>query len=331
MPRSFIFFVDTNTWREHNRVGIAGINEPGGWRSNTAYSEVSGIRAGDRIFFRLGRQQPSAILGLFEAESAAYYDPGPLFPGAEFVSDNLPIRVRYRCRTYYPNPLSIEDLWLSKERGKIWTIQQSRGDVLGRHACINIDEEEADLIVKLLEAANPIRFVKFDYESVRRALGISGTNRLKLPISKDTDAPGQLKYEAALQARLAEHLANGEFKETVGDYTHFLTYVTTGAQSEMDVVLVKRDGNEILWYEVIELKRSTFDIRELQKVIAYEKWVLNSRCDNALQIHSVGVAHDFDEKVIEYVDGRRKYGDRPIRLIRYSFDSATERISLSPL
>lgn len=337
VPRSFIFFVNAETWQEHDRVGIAGINEPVGWRSNTAYSEVSGIREGDKIFFRLGSERPAKILGMYIAEGPAFYDRAPLFPGAAAVAANLPIRVRFRCGTYYPHPLDIGNLWLSKERGRVWTIHQSRGDVLGRHACVAIDEEESDLLIKLLEAANPHRSTPPDYAAARAALGIGGAVRPPLPISADIDSkprtptPGRLRYEAALQARLAEHLADGEYKDILGDYTHFLTYVATGAQAEMDMVLIKRTGADVLWFQVIELKRDTFDISELQKVISYEKWMLNSRCENALQVHSIGIAYEFNAEVIEYVRRRQEYGDRPIRLIRYRFDIPNNRIALTPV
>ncbi|HEY5378009.1 MAG TPA: EVE domain-containing protein [Pseudolabrys sp.] len=156
--RNLLFFVNDESWSEHNRVGIAAINDPGSSGSSQANSgrqkaiaEIAGIKPGDRIFFRLGRSDahPTQIVGLFEAISEPYFDSNPLFPGAQKVKDNLPLRIEFRCSRNYPNPVDIEHLWLSKERGSLWTIQQARGDVIGRHACVSITNEEAGLIVRL--------------------------------------------------------------------------------------------------------------------------------------------------------------------------------------
>ena len=141
--RNLLFFVKDSSWTEHNTVGIAGINDPGatpGRQANSnrqkAIAEIAGITPGDRIFFRLGRSadHPTQIVGLFEATSELYFDANPLFPGAQAVGSNLPLRVEFYCLKNYPNPVDIEHLWLSKERGSLWTIQQARGDVMGRHA-----------------------------------------------------------------------------------------------------------------------------------------------------------------------------------------------------
>src|SRR4051812_28365268 len=92
--RNLVFFVTDETWAEHNRVGVAAINDPAiadGPQSNasrqTAIAEIAGIKPGDRIFFKLGRSKkhPTQILGLFTATSVPYFDASPLFPGAQFV------------------------------------------------------------------------------------------------------------------------------------------------------------------------------------------------------------------------------------------------------
>jgi hypothetical protein len=149
-----MFFVRDETWLEHDRVGIAGINDPGkgSVRRNNALAEVAGIRRGDRIFFKVGKSEehPGLIRGLYEAQGSAYFDPSPLFKGAKAVGKNLPFRIEFRCVKRYEHPVAVEYMWLSKERGDIWTIQQSRGDVLGRHACQSISQEEADLLGRVL-------------------------------------------------------------------------------------------------------------------------------------------------------------------------------------
>ena len=117
--RNLVFFVNDASWLEHNRVGIAGINDPavaGGSQANSsrqkAIAELAGISAGDRIFFRLGRsaEHPTQIVGLFRATSEPYFDPNPLFPGAQRVDHRLSLRVEFDCLRNYPNPVDIEHL-----------------------------------------------------------------------------------------------------------------------------------------------------------------------------------------------------------------------------
>lgn len=346
MPRHLMFFVRDETWREHNEVGIAAINDPGQNDNSqaergrqTAISEISGIRPGDLIFFKIGRGdgEPGRVVGLYRATSSAYYNPQPLFPGATAVSANLPFRVEFDCVTNYQNPVPIEHLWLSKERGKIWTMQQSRGDVLGRHACTSLSEEEAELIIKLLEANNPIIAPMPDYASNRAALGLGQIERIALPVSTaisskvKSPTPGRLHYEAALQSYLLNHLANGDFKDVLGSYTDFMPYVSTGAQTEIDVLLTKRTAGAALWYEIVELKKDTFSKEELQKVIEYEKWIGNTKCDNALQVHSVGIGYSFSEDVKQFVSARSEYHERQVRLLEYRFDPNNNTIALTAI
>jgi hypothetical protein len=85
---------------------------------------------------------------------------------------------------------------------------------------------------------------------------------------------------------------------------------------------------KLLWYQVLELKAKTFSEEELRKVIDYEKWILNTRCENVLQVHSVGIGYDFADEVRQFVADRKKYKDRPIRLLRYRFDAHTNQLAL---
>jgi len=341
--RNLVFFVNDASWLEHNRVGIAGINDPavaGGSQANSsrqkAIAELAGISAGDRIFFRLGRsaEHPTQIVGLFRATSEPYFDPNPLFPGAQRVDHRLSLRVEFDCLRNYPNPVDIEHLWLSKERGSLWTIQQARGDVIGRHACVSITTEEADLIIRLLEANNPVHAAPVDYVAQRVALGISTIKKNNLPIDVTESSrprsptPGRLHYEASLESILMQELCGGLHRDLFGDFTEAIPFVSTGAQTELDLLLSKYDGAKLLWHQVVELKAHTFSEDELRKVIDYEKWILNTRCENALQVHSVGIGYEFVDEVIHFVRNRKKYKDRPIRLIRYQFDAATHRLRL---
>lgn len=66
-------------------------------------------------------------------------------------------------------------------------------------------------------------------------------------------------------------------------------------------------------------------------MIDYEKWILNTRCENVLQAHSVGIGYDFADEVVTFVQNRKKYKDRPIRLIKYRCNIAARQLSLEPV
>ncbi len=346
MPRNLIFYVTDDSWAEHNSVGIAAINDPGfgeGSQANAgrqkAIAEIAGIMPGDRILFRVGRsnEHSTQIAGLFRATSEPYFDQSPLFPGATTVGAWLALRVEFECDKPFLNPVDIEHLWLSKEKGVLWSIQQSRGDVMGRHACTSISDEEADLIIRLLEANNPVEGDPIDYMANRAAVGLGPINKSPLPVDLQENSPvrnptpGRFHYEAALQTVLMEDLVNGLHRDVLGEFTEAMPFVSTGAQTELDLLLIKRRDTALLWYQILELKAKTFSEDELRKVIDYEKWILNTRCENVLQAHSVGIGYEFDDEVLEFVRGRRRYKDRPIRLLQYRFDAPARQLTLTPV
>jgi len=208
---------------------------------------------------------------------------------------------------------------------------------MGRHAITSISDEEADLIVRLLEANNPLKSDPIDYMANRAAVGLGAIAKNPLPVDLQENSPvriptpGRFRYEAALQTVLMEDLASGLHQDVFGDFTEAMPFVSTGAQTELDLLLIKRRDKALLWYQIIELKAQTFSQDELRKVIDYEKWILNTRCENVLQAHSVGIGYEFDEEVLGFVRGRRRYKDRPIRLLQYRFDAPTRQLTLTPV
>src|SRR5262249_14125209 len=138
-------------------------------------------------------EHPTQIVGLFRASSEPYFDPNPLFPGAQRVDHRLSLRVEFDCLRNYPNPVDIEHLWLSKERGSLWTIQQARGDVIGRHACVSI----------------------FGISTIKKNLPIDVTESSR----PRSPTPGRLHYEASLESILMQELCGGLHRDLFGDFT----------------------------------------------------------------------------------------------------------------
>ncbi len=224
--------------------------------------------------------------------------------------------------------MNLDQLWGLKEQGKIWTIQQSRGDVLGRHACNSIATDEAREITKILMANNPIISSNKKYEKTRTDVGLKRIRKKKLPLDLLESAQGRLHYEASAQALILEGLADGKYKDIFGDYDEFIPFVSTGAQTEIDLLLLKNFEGDIVWFQVVELKGSTFSMAELQRLIDYEKWIIQTRAQSPLQVHPIGVGANFSEDVKSFVRERTRYRDRAIRLLEYTFSPKSRSIEL---
>lgn len=332
MKKFRIFIVNDDTWEEHKKVGIAAINDPltthpknknANAARQSAIAELSGIRPGDILFFNrmASEKHPPELLGIFEATSKPYFDPNPLFPGAKHVNKKLPFRVEFKPICNFSNPVNIDEIWALKDKGKIWTLQQSRGDAVGVHACVGITRIESKFIERLLKANNIVEGPKIVQPTTQK-------NKLPLPIDFKMDKEGMLHYEAVLKAILLEDFADGKHKEIFGEYDDFIPYVPTGARKEIDILLLKYNGDDILWYQILEVKHDKFTMRELQKLITYEKWIIRNRAENPLQVYPVAIAWEFNKDVVDFVRRRGDYKERPIRIIRYHFDNDTKSINL---
>lgn len=333
MKRFRIFKINDDTWVEHNKVGIAAINDPHSTptiqslaQRQSALAEISGIKPGDILFFNLmaSEKHPPQILGIFETVSKPYFDPTPLFQGAKYIDNTFPFRIDFKCLHNLPNPVDFAEIWTLRGKGKVWTLQQSRGDAVGRHACVGITKIEAKLIERLLRMNNILEGAKITYERPQKT-------KKALPFDFRTDKEEQLHYEAVLQGLLLEDLANGKHKEIFGDYDDFIPNALTGAGKELDILILKYNGDDILWHQILELKQGNFTMEELQKLIIYEKEIIRNQAENPLQVYPVAIASEFSEDVIKFVKGREDYKERAIRLVRYRFDEEEKKIKLGEL
>jgi hypothetical protein len=194
----------------------------------------------------------------------------------------------------------------------VWSIQHSRGNAVGVHACTTITIHEGKLIEKMLKANNPI------IAQPQPSPALSSTRR-PLQINTTLNASGCLRYEHALKALLIRDVAKGLHRNVLGDYDDYIPNLLTSARKEIDLVLLKYDESNIIWYEIIELKKEMFDMDGLHELTNYEKWFIQTRVLSPIQVHPIAIAFDFDAKVKEYVKKRSEYKDRPLRLIKYRY------------
>jgi len=286
-------------------------------------TEVAGIRPGDRLFFYI--QGPKQIFGGYEATTGPFFDPSPVFPGASHVNARFPFRVGFRQVARYERPIHVNEVWAGRDAGLIWTMQQARGDVVGRHACWPLSKQEGDLFQRMLNELNVI---------VGPPDPLSPLPQSVSPLPIDTRIEGvrypHLNYEATLQSMILEGLADGLWRETLGGYDDFLPYVPTSEGSEIDVVLLRHnDQSEILWYQILELKSDRYKEEHLIQILSYETWLTSNQAEgNPRSVHMLAIANRFDDVVLEQVRARQNLKQKPVRLISYSFDENTSQLTL---
>jgi len=316
-PRAFWFIVVSDTWPEHWQAGVAAINDPHfrpSWQSRaqrqSAIAEIAGIRPGDLLFFYM--RYDLDFLGIFEATTISYFDTSDLFTGATHVRANLPFRVGFKQKVNYPSPVNMNDIWAARDQGLIWTIQQSRGDAVARHACSGLIRTDVRSITRMFEERNIT-------DAPIAPPPPLPTNTQPLPIDLTTYGAGRLHYEAAVEALLLEDLADGYHKQILGTYDDFLAFAPTSERMEMDVLLLKYNSNDdVIWFHVLELKQDSFTIRQLQRLIEYESWLIRVPArGNKRAVYPTALAYEFDSEVREFVRRRQDYGEKPIRLIAY--------------
>jgi hypothetical protein len=332
--RTRVFTVTPETWEEHFRAGVAGINDP--YHSSDtpqAYAtrqkvmtEVAGIRAGDRLFFYV--QRTKEILGGFEATTNPFFDPSPVFPDATEVDARFPFRVGFKQIVNYPRPIHVNEIWASRDAGQIWTMQQARGDAIGRHACWPLTYQEGDLLEQMLQELNVITL---NPQSVLPLPNLRG------PLPFDLRLEGvmhpHLHYEATLQSLILEGLADGKWRDLLGQYDDFLPFVSTSEGKEIDVILLRHNRRgEVLWYQILELKADRYRIDDLLQILAYETWLTSSQAEgNPRAAHMIAVANRYDDDVLGQVATRYRLQQKPVRLLTYKYDEDTKELFLSEI
>lgn len=331
--RTRVFTVTPETWKEHRAAGIAGINDPLQKSEakqvyairQTALTEVASIRPQDRIFFYV--QRTKEVLGVYEATTKPFFDQEPIFEGAKFVNEKFPFRVGFKPTIEYPRPLHVNEIWAGRDAGQIWTMQQARGDAIGRHSCWALTKLEGDILEKMLQELNI---------TAEEQIEVPEPPLLRNVLPFDLKIQGKkyphLHYEAALQSSILNGLADLKWRDIFGEYEDFLPYVSTSEGKEIDVLLLKYLNSEILWYQLLELKSDRFRFEDLLQLLSYEIWLTSNQAGgNPRSVHMAAVASRFDDDVLNQVSIRKDLKQKPVRLLKYSYDSEENELHIEDI
>ena len=80
-------------------------------------------------------------------------------------------------------------------------------------------------------------------------------------------------------------------------------------------------------YDIIEVKLDRFDGKALRQLIGYESWFIHKKVQGDKNMVRVSaIAKRFDTDVIEYVEKRKQYESKEIKLLQYDVTQTGELV-----
>lgn len=123
-------------------------------------------------------------------------------------------------------------------------------------------------------------------------------------------------------ALLLNEFAEGSFKDIFGEYDDFLGYIPTSFGREMDALLITHNPltkDEVIAYNIVEVKRDRFDEDGLIQLLQYEDWFLRKKVNGDFNmLRTTAIAQTFTDKVVDYVEKRKRYEGKGINLLIFS-------------
>ena len=318
-----IFLVSQENFEKCLEYGIYGGASHSLERINSEIiASFEAIRPGDFIFFYV---RNIGVYGLWKAISRPFFDESEIWGDKD---QRFPYRVCFEPSIrYFPKPIALSDILDLRDKGKIWTFDL--GAIrLKNHNPITADEGKE--LIRLLLRNNPI------FYSVGHIPKPYPEGNRPLPLAFETDSKEHIRYEGFLNAWFMRNFINGRLKETIGEYRDFLNYVPTSFNKVMDIFLThvtEVDGVDVLHkFTCIELKTGTCTEEDLNQIIKYENWLIRKLADgDSEMVQSVLVAFDFQDRVLEYVQKRRRIEEKTVRLLQYQVTREQDDIRLTEI
>jgi len=281
-----------------------------------------GIREGDFVFFYVKRE---GIYGLWKVSSGPFYDETTIW---EHPNYTYPYRVCIEpALRHFPEPVQLSDVYDLRDKGKIWAFDLG---IITKKSHYAITTDESKEIIRLLLRNNPIS------ESIQPVKDPYQPKDTEIPISYETTSEGFLQYEGYLNAWFMSAFAKGALRSLIGGYRDYLSYVPTSFNTVMDIFLTHatrvEDIDILHKFTCIELKTGVCDDRDLEQIVKYENWLTRRlAAGDSEMIQSILVGYDFGEKVLDYVQKRRKIENKTVRLVKYRLNPAKNDVVLSEI
>ena len=312
MP-AHIFVLDEINYRTCIKRGLVGLPEAKSDSKNhksvndALLSRLAIIKGGDFVLFYITGLKE--LRGIWKAEGEAFYDETAVWEDKKY-----PFRFRLSSTEFsFEKLLRLHDIYDLQNIGKIWTFSLNRAS--GTNAMFSISDEEFQILLQEYLKINPFTIRK---NIIMEPYPVKPANLWK-QIHRTND--GKPCYEATLMAMLLHEFVNGRHQDIFGNYTDYLSYIPTNLGTEMDILLMFGNPNiplQTMSYDVIEVKLDRFDGKALHQLIGYESWFIQKKVQGDLNmVKTTAIANRFDADVVDYVQKRKQYEDKVIKLLRY--------------
>ena len=309
-----IFMASEENYEICIKHGLVGLPEPKDSKSHdnifdAMLSRLAMIRENDYILmYVIGCKE---LRGVWKADGNPFYDETNVWNDRVY-----PFRCRIKTSEYcFEEPLLLNDINDLRNNNLIWTWALQRST--GANAMFSISDQEFDIITNEYLKINPFS------QNVWRIVEPYPFHESNI-LDKVHSENGKLKYEFSVMTYLNYSFSNGNFKNIFGNYSDHLSYIPTNLGREMDILLIythPQNKIKILSYDIIEVKRDTFDESSLSQLIDYESWFLQKRISGDMKmLRTTAVAKTFSDEVINYVNKRTKLEHKPIKLVQYNYD-----------
>lgn len=271
-------------------------------------SRLYAIKENDYVLmYNIGSKK---LKGVWQVEGVPFYDESPVWQDRIY-----PFRCKIRCSEYnFTNSLDLDDINDLRNAGRIWTWALQRAT--GTNSIFSISNSEFKILFIEFVKKNPFIFQK---QFIPAPYPFHSKNLHEHLHFIDNEP----KYEFTIMALLNDAFAREQYKDIFGNYSDFLCYVPTNLGKEMDVMLMFSnpiDPSQVISYDIIEVKRSVFDLAALKQLVGYESWFLQKKVAGDLNmVRSTAIAKHFSDEVIDYVRKRQEIENKPIKLLEYSY------------
>ena len=283
-------------------------------------SRFAGIKEDDYVLMYVTKPAMQ-IRGVWQIEGAPFYDPTPVWPPRIDKKTNethlYPLRCRIRWAYKFTNYLSRNDIFDLLSTGRLWTWAFDRANGTA-NSMFSISDAEFQILLS--------EFIKLNPFSAAKGIILKPYPYHEPDICQYLHyKSGNPWFEYTLMALLNASFAEQKLTEIFGNYSDYLCYVPNNFGKEMDFLLFynnPNNPNEILSYDIIELKLNDFKEDALKQLIGYESWLLQKRVSGDLKmVRTTAIARSFHPDVIDYVSKRSKIEGKSIKLLEYSYSN----------
>lgn len=318
-----IFCLDENNFQICIQRGLVGLPEPKEKQTrdnvfDALLSRAAMIREDDYILmYIVGTKE---LRGVWQAEGRSFYDTSPVWPDRIY-----PFRCKIKYSPYnFANSLKLNDINDLRNSGKIWTWSLNRPSGTS-NSMFSISDIEFEVLLNEYMKINPFSLGR---NIIREPYSFHDYN-IANQIHLDAARP---KFESSIMTLLNDGFSSGNYKNIFGNYSDFLSYIPTNLGKEMDILLMF--GNpiskkQISSYDIIEVKRDKFGEKELAQLIGYESWFLQKKVSGDLNmVRTTAIAKSFSDVVMDYVRKRSQFENKPIKLLKYSYNIQNNSLEL---